>query len=128
MADNEFKKLLKYIVNNCSNKGYDSDSFKTYSQLNTAEKNKFSAMYRDMATRHKKYTHSPKRIIKRLVTRDELNTLRKECQDKCAFTNIQVIWSPRKFNTASWDRIDSSKDYTKDNIQLTIWPINRLEK
>lgn len=47
---------------------------------------------------------------------------------KCALTGWNIMFSPDNIkNTASIDRIDSDKDYTKDNIQLTHKIVNRCK-
>lgn len=47
---------------------------------------------------------------------------------KCALTGWEIIFSRvSKENTVSIDRIDSSKDYTKDNVQLTHKMVNRCK-
>jgi hypothetical protein len=47
---------------------------------------------------------------------------------KCALTNWDVVFDQRKtLTTASVDRIDSSKGYTLDNIQIVHKKVNKLK-
>ena len=47
----------------------------------------------------------------------------------CEFytTGVKVSWNKKIWNPASFDRIDSNKPYTKNNIQLTIFCINNIK-
>ncbi len=47
--------------------------------------------------------------------------------DICQLTGVPVTWEPHQWNTGSVDRIDSSKGYQLDNIQLVIWPVNMMK-
>jgi hypothetical protein len=47
-------------------------------------------------------------------------------QYRCAYTN-QPFDQNHKLLKMSIDRIDSSKGYTKDNIQIVHWGINRMK-
>ena len=47
--------------------------------------------------------------------------------NKCAISNIPIVWKPNKINTGSIDRIDSSKPYSKDNIQVVCKYVNYLK-
>jgi hypothetical protein len=38
-----------------------------------------------------------------------------------------VVWESNKWNTGSIDRIDNNKGHTMDNIQIVIWPVNRMK-
>lgn len=47
---------------------------------------------------------------------------------KCALSGWDIFFSQKTmYNTASMDRIDSSKGYTKDNVQLTHKMVNRCK-
>lgn len=56
-----------------------------------------------------------------------LNELQNNQNNKCKITGIELVWKPLNIYQASIDRIDSSKGYLKNNIQLVILPINRMK-
>jgi thiol-disulfide isomerase/thioredoxin len=56
-----------------------------------------------------------------------LNELQKIQNNKCSITGIELVWKPNNIYQASIDRIDSSKGYLKNNIQLVLHPINRMK-
>lgn len=56
-----------------------------------------------------------------------LNELQKAQNNKCCITGIELVWKPNNIYQASIDRIDSSKGYLKNNIQLVVLPINRMK-
>ena len=45
----------------------------------------------------------------------------------CAYTKLPLTREAHQLNTVSLDRVDSSKGYTEDNIQLVCVPINRMK-
>jgi hypothetical protein len=45
----------------------------------------------------------------------------------CAYTKLPLLAVGNQLNTMSLDRIDSSKDYTEDNIQLVCVAINKMK-
>ena len=45
----------------------------------------------------------------------------------CAYTKLPLLAAGNQLNTMSLDRIDSSKDYTEDNIQLVCVAINKMK-
>lgn len=57
-----------------------------------------------------------------------IEELRKKCNDRCALSNLPVIWEPNHLLTASIDRIDSKKNHCKANVQITAWYVNCLKK
>lgn len=92
--------------------------------------------YKSIPTKAKEKIHM---LMTDLRRRSEL--AKKECEinldtfkewritqnDRCSLSGVPVTWEPKKWNTGSIDRIDSSKGYTLDNIQLVIWPINMMK-
>lgn len=56
-----------------------------------------------------------------------LNELQIKQNNKCNITGIELLWTTKNIYQASVDRIDSSKGYLKDNIQLVVLPINRMK-
>lgn len=46
----------------------------------------------------------------------------------CVYTGLEVSFESHKFNTASFDRIDSSKPYTNDQTQLVCKHVNFVKK
>ena len=73
----------------------------------------------------------------RIVTRfKEVNITIQEAWDlfleqdrKCALTGLDIVFGPRDKggNTASLDRIDSTKGYIKGNVQWVHKDINRMK-
>ena len=45
----------------------------------------------------------------------------------CAYTKLPLLAIGNQLNTMSLDRVDSSKNYTEDNIQLVCVAINRMK-
>ena len=117
MKENDFVYLLKLLARPAPDS---SPPLVLYSDFTSAQKNKFSQLFGNMKKGRRK--------AKRNVTREELHSLRAKQQDRCALTGIRVTWECNQWSTASWDRIDSEGDYEVDNMQLTIWPINRMKK
>lgn len=77
-----------------------------------------------------------KKCIKFDLTRDFILSLNSEQNGKCAITGIKLNWNGQDraikkglspFNRASLDRIDSSKGYTEDNVQLVADFVNRMK-
>lgn len=115
MKEEGFTYLLKFLARPVPA----SSPFVPYSDFTSAQKRKFSRLYRKMGRSNRKATRN--------VTIEELHRLREKYQDRCALTGIRVTWEPHHWTTASWDRIDSDGDYEATNLQLTIWPINRMK-
>lgn len=46
---------------------------------------------------------------------------------KCGMSNVFMETAGQGDQSVSLDRIDSSKGYTKDNVQLTCWRINNAK-
>ncbi len=116
MREGDFGHFLQFLARPVP----DSSPFVPYCDFTSAQKCKFTKLYGHMKSNRPK--------IKRNVTREELHQLREKQQDRCALTGIRVTWEPHQWTTASWDRIDSSGDYSVHNLQLTIWPTNRMKK
>lgn len=90
-----------------------------YSDFTPTQKCKFSDLYSEMGRGRRKITRN--------ITREDLHHLRDKYQDRCALTGIRVTWEPNQLSTASWDRIDSRGDYEVNNVQLTLWCVNRMK-
>ena len=68
-----------------------------------------------------------KKGIRCFLTKDDIPALlaKLEAQDwKCAITGWDMTLQKNHRHVISLDRIDSSKDYTLDNIQWTCWGAN----
>ena len=71
------------------------------------------------------------------ITHDFIRELNNKQNGRCAYTNIELNWDSGDrngptiknvpINRASLDRIDSSKGYTKDNVQLVTSMVNFLK-
>jgi hypothetical protein len=62
-----------------------------------------------------------------LVNADLLDVFEVQ-QGLCAYTKLPLVATANQFNTISLDRIDSSKGYHKDNIQLVCAAINKMKQ
>jgi hypothetical protein len=62
-----------------------------------------------------------------LVNQDLLDVFEVQ-QGLCAYTKLPLVATANQFNTISLDRIDSSKGYHKDNIQLVCAAINKMKQ
>jgi hypothetical protein len=58
---------------------------------------------------------------------DDLLELWKKQDGKCAYTGLPMTASSNQFHTVSLDRIDSSKGYVVDNIQLICAVVNKMK-
>ena len=54
---------------------------------------------------------------------DILNKLQ-ECNMICCLSNVKMTYQKNNWNVISVDRIDSSKNYSIDNIQIICWILN----
>lgn len=61
------------------------------------------------------------------ITVKDLNDVWQRQEGLCVYTKLPLTSEGHQLNTVSLDRIDSSKDYTADNIQLVCVPINRMK-
>tara|TARA_B100001093_G_C26700334_1_gene958761 strand:+ start:67 stop:876 length:810 start_codon:yes stop_codon:yes gene_type:complete len=58
---------------------------------------------------------------------DDIKELIAKQNNKCVYTGYELEWSHNNNYKASIDRIDSSKGYTKDNIQLVCFIVNQAK-
>lgn len=56
-----------------------------------------------------------------------LHVVEKYCRS-CIYTGLEIVYESHKFNTASFDRIDSKLPYTNDQVQLVCKHINYVKK
>ena len=62
------------------------------------------------------------------ITVEHLNDVWQRQKGLCAYTKLPLTSEGHQLNTVSLDRVDSSKDYTVDNIQLVCVPINYMKR
>lgn len=62
--------------------------------------------------------------LKHTITVDDVLDILNKQESRCAITNIPMTHTRHNLRSASIDRIDSSKGYTKDNIQIVCRAIN----
>lgn len=70
------------------------------------------------------------RNIKFDISIEDLNKLFEKQNKKCALTGLDIFFGKltRDDNTASLDRIDSSKSYTIDNVQWVHKDVNKMKQ
>jgi len=60
------------------------------------------------------------------LTKKDILDLKKNQNNKCCLSGMNLLWYTNAgWQKASIDRIDNSKGYTRDNIQLVAWCINQ---
>lgn len=62
------------------------------------------------------------------ITEIDLFDLWGKQEGLCAYTKLPMLATSNQFNTVSLDRIDSSKGYIVDNIQLVCAAINKMKQ
>ena len=75
--------------------------------------------------------HARTRNLEFKITQEFAWQLYLKQKQKCAYSGIELTftrkWDERSYQTASLDRIDSSKGYTEDNVQWVHKDIQRLK-
>jgi hypothetical protein len=117
MSVNEFKILINNIKIHANRVFIVPD----YDSFSTKTKEKISNLMGDLKRRAKKAN------LPHELTLAEFKKWRLNIGDRCQITGVPVTWEPHQWNTGSVDRIDSSKGYTLDNVQLVIWPVNMMK-
>jgi hypothetical protein len=122
----EIIKQQKIGCRHCANKN-NLPTFRTTRSCKNSKLKEFSSAWLSSI---KNYSHRGlNRIIRvEIDSFDLLNQLKKQ-NFKCAYTNIdlRVLNLSKGESNASVDRIDSTKDYTIDNIQWVYRKINRIK-
>ena len=72
--------------------------------------------------KNKRYESS----IFNITYKDILELIEKQ-NNKCIYTGIELVYKPCNNYKLSIDRIDSSKGYIKENIQLVGWIVNQAK-
>jgi hypothetical protein len=67
------------------------------------------------------------RVVEFGITKDDLLDLWKRQDGKCAITGLEMKHQWNSLYSISVDRIDSSRGYTRDNIQLVCKGVNLLK-
>lgn len=68
-----------------------------------------------------------RRVLRLAVSQADLWQLFQAQNSKCAYTGLPLLLHPRRVRTASVDRIDSTKGYTRDNVQWVHKDVNRMK-
>tara|TARA_R110000868_G_scaffold154180_7_gene380252 strand:- start:6379 stop:6891 length:513 start_codon:yes stop_codon:yes gene_type:complete len=63
-----------------------------------------------------------------LLTPHDLSVIWEKQEGRCAYTKLPLLATANQFNTASLDRIDSSKGYVVGNVQLVCAAINKMKQ
>lgn len=61
------------------------------------------------------------------ITVEDILKLKEKQNNKCVYSGIELAWERNNNNKASIDRIDSTKGYTPDNIQLVTKVVNQAK-
>lgn len=61
------------------------------------------------------------------ITVEDILKLKEEQNNKCVYSGIELVWERNNNDKASIDRIDSTKGYTPDNIQLVTKLVNQAK-
>jgi len=62
------------------------------------------------------------------MTMEQMNSMIVDQNNQCTLTGIELCWHPNCIKVVSKDRINpNDKSYAKENVQLIMWPINRLK-
>jgi hypothetical protein len=98
-------------------------------RVSVARKSYIPKYTRDIDSRLKNLCTKAKNRNKEfsLVNEDLLDVFEVQ-QGLCAYTKLPLVAVANQFNTISLDRIDSSKGYHKDNIQLVCAAINKMKQ
>jgi len=62
------------------------------------------------------------------LTPYDLSIIWEKQEGRCAYTKLPLLATANQFNTASLDRIDSSKGYVVGNVQLVCAAINKMKQ
>ena len=62
------------------------------------------------------------------LTPDDLCVVWDQQEGRCAYTKLPLLATANQFNTVSLDRVDSSKGYVVNNIQLVCAAINKMKQ
>jgi hypothetical protein len=92
-----------------------------YEELSKIAKTKISNLVGDIKRRAKKANHACEMSV------EVFKEWRIKQGDRCNITKVPICWETYQWNTGSIDRIDSSKGYTLDNIQIVLWSINMMK-
>jgi hypothetical protein len=61
------------------------------------------------------------------ITVNDILKLKAQQKNKCVYSGIELVWERNNDKKASIDRIDSTKGYTPDNIQLVTKTVNQAK-
>lgn len=93
-------------------------------------RNNIRKQYRDLGSR---FNWMVKRASSRnkfevSITPEYLQEVWDRQQGQCVYTKLPLLATANQFNTVSLDRIDSSKGYTVDNVQLICSAVNKMKQ
>ena len=72
-------------------------------------------------------TAKQRKTVEVFISIQHLKDAWEKQEGRCAYTKLPLTSEAHQLNTASLDRIDSSKGYVEGNIQLVCVPINRMK-
>jgi hypothetical protein len=84
--------------------------------------------YRDIDSRIRQLLKSAASRKQVDITKEEAKEIWNKQNGICAYSKLPLTAKANQFNTVSLDRIDSSKHYTKDNVQFVCAAVNRMKQ
>ena len=84
--------------------------------------------YRDIDSRLRQLLKSAESRNTLELTQEEAKEIWNKQNGICAYAKLPLTTKANQFNTVSLDRIDSSKHYTKDNVQFVCAAVNRMKQ
>lgn len=130
LSDTDFKQLISNIKENYNKQNFEKDIVIRTNIITKHIKEKIIRMRERELIKKNKLLINKKLTIKDIQFDFDYNyiyELMEKQNNRCALTNVKMTWTPNDLVIASVDRIDSSKGYSKDNIQIVLRYVNSLK-
>ena len=125
LSEEEFRSLMKDIYKmNYTNIQLENKTLETDKKVMAKTKNLLKTCKLSASKRKDKQRIECGEMT--LTTKDILE-LKEKQMNRCVLSGRILRWKYRDRNMVSIDRIDSSKGYTKDNVQLVSWVANQAK-
>lgn len=96
---------------------------RTYSNSET----RFLRSRLNIARSSAKIRQSKGRECEYSLSEQDIVSMREHQNNRCVYSGVVLQWCQNTTNQASIDRIDSTKGYHIDNIQLVAWQVNQMK-